>query len=56
MKQRPIRVLCVDDHSFIIEGLLARFELERDLECVGAIPSRPPTTSAGTAPKRGPCS
>lgn len=38
MKQRPIRVLCVDDHSFIIEGLLARFELERDLECVGALP------------------
>ena len=37
MKQRPIRVLCVDDHSFIIEGLLARFELERDLECVGAL-------------------
>jgi DNA-binding NarL/FixJ family response regulator len=27
----------VDDHSFIIEGLLARFELERDLECVGAM-------------------
>jgi DNA-binding NarL/FixJ family response regulator len=27
----------VDDHSFIIEGLMARFELERDLECVGSM-------------------
>jgi two-component system response regulator NreC len=39
MKQRPIRVLCVDDHSFVIEGLLARLDLERDLTCVGALPS-----------------
>jgi two-component system response regulator NreC len=29
----------VDDHSLLIEGLQARFELERDVECVGAMPS-----------------
>jgi DNA-binding NarL/FixJ family response regulator len=29
-----IRVLCVDDHDFIHDGLKARFTLERDLECV----------------------
>ncbi|MHC4413801.1 MAG: response regulator [Planctomycetota bacterium] len=39
MKQRLIRVLCVDDHSFLVEGLSARFELEPDVECVGSIPS-----------------
>ncbi len=33
------RILCVDDHSFLIDGLKARFELEDDLECVGALPS-----------------
>ncbi len=36
---RPIRVLCVDDHSFLVEGLAARFELERDVELVGSLPS-----------------
>ncbi|NNF44105.1 MAG: response regulator transcription factor [Phycisphaerales bacterium] len=35
---KTIRVLCVDDHSFLIEGLRARFELEGDIECVGALP------------------
>jgi DNA-binding NarL/FixJ family response regulator len=31
--------LCVDDHRFLIEGLQARFELEADLEFVGALGS-----------------
>ncbi len=39
MKQSPIRVLCVDDHSFLIEGLAARFDLESDLEFVGSLPN-----------------
>ena len=38
-RSRPIRVLCVDDHSFLVEGLAARFELERDVELVGSLPS-----------------
>ena len=33
----PIRVLCVDDHEFIAEGLAARIASERDLEYVGRI-------------------
>lgn len=37
MKPLSIRILCVDDHAFLIEGLQARFELERDLECVGSL-------------------
>ncbi|MHC4107529.1 MAG: response regulator [Planctomycetota bacterium] len=39
MNKRTIRVLCVDDHSFLVEGLAARFELERDLEQVGSLPN-----------------
>ncbi|MHC4427928.1 MAG: response regulator [Planctomycetota bacterium] len=35
---RPVRILCVDDHSFLIEGVRARLELERDLECAGSLP------------------
>jgi len=35
----PIRVLCVDDHIFLIEGIRARFELEDDIECVGQLES-----------------
>jgi DNA-binding NarL/FixJ family response regulator len=31
----PIRVLCVDDHAFLAEGLQTRLSLERDLEFVG---------------------
>jgi two-component system response regulator NreC len=38
MPATAIRILCVDDHSFLIDGLRARFELEPDLECVGALP------------------
>jgi DNA-binding NarL/FixJ family response regulator len=29
-----IRVLCVDDHAFLIEGLRARLSLEKDIEVV----------------------
>ncbi|MDZ4753950.1 MAG: response regulator transcription factor [Phycisphaerae bacterium] len=34
-----IRVLCVDDHEFLIEGLAARMSLEPDLEYVGRLPT-----------------
>ncbi len=37
MKRAPTRVLCVDDHAFLVEGLQARFELESDIECVGRL-------------------
>jgi len=36
---RTIRVFCIDDHDFIHDGLDARFNLERDLACVGRAPS-----------------
>ncbi|MHC5003027.1 MAG: LuxR C-terminal-related transcriptional regulator [Planctomycetota bacterium] len=39
MNTRPIRILCVDDHGFLIDGLQARFSLEPDLECVGRLPT-----------------
>ena len=38
MKEK-IRILCVDDHAFLIEGLKARFALERDFELVGQLTS-----------------
>lgn len=37
MQKKVIRVLCVDDHAFLIDGLDARFELEHDIECVGRL-------------------
>lgn len=37
MTSRPIRVLCVDDHSFLVDGLEARFSLEDDLILVGKL-------------------
>lgn len=37
MTDQPIRILCVDDHAFLIEGLQVRFDMERDLECVGRL-------------------
>lgn len=37
--KRKIRVLCVDDHDFLVDGLKYRLELEDDLECVGRMPS-----------------
>ena len=36
---RNIRVLCVDDHGFIADGLRARLDLEPDMEFVGSVPS-----------------
>jgi DNA-binding NarL/FixJ family response regulator len=37
MNTRTIRILCVDDHAFLVEGLSARFALERDFELVGRL-------------------
>jgi DNA-binding NarL/FixJ family response regulator len=37
MNMLPIRVLCVDDHAFLVEGLQARFGLVRDIEFVGRL-------------------
>ncbi|MCI0630403.1 MAG: response regulator transcription factor [Phycisphaerales bacterium] len=37
MTNRTIRILCVDDHAFLVEGLNARFALERDFELVGRL-------------------
>lgn len=34
---RPTRVLCVDDHAFVGEGLRSRLALESDLEWVGRL-------------------
>lgn len=39
MTKRSVRILCVDDHSFLVDGLSARFEIERDLEYVGSLPN-----------------
>ena len=32
---KPIRVLCVDDHAFLVAGLRARLEIEDGMEFVG---------------------
>lgn len=37
MEDRKIRVLCVDDHAFLVDGLRARFALEPDIECIGRL-------------------
>ena len=38
MTSKPtIRILCVDDHAFLVEGLIARFTLEPDFEIVGRL-------------------
>lgn len=34
-----IRVMCVDDHAFLVEGLRARISAEQDMEFVGALHS-----------------
>jgi DNA-binding NarL/FixJ family response regulator len=39
MSTLPIRVLCADDHQFLIDGLKARFELESDINLVGSLNS-----------------
>lgn len=37
--EREVRVLCVDDHAVLVQGLKAQFELERGLRLVGHLPS-----------------
>ncbi|MBL0927894.1 MAG: response regulator transcription factor [Phycisphaerales bacterium] len=34
---RRMRVLCVDDHAFLLDGLLTRLGKEPDIECVGTL-------------------
>jgi DNA-binding NarL/FixJ family response regulator len=38
MEQKKIRVLSVDDHAFLAEGLRARLAMEPDMEVVGHLP------------------
>ncbi len=35
MSEEPTRILCVDDHAFVVAGLTARLEFEPDLRVVG---------------------
>jgi NarL family two-component system response regulator LiaR len=35
MASEPVRVLCVDDHAMLGEGLRARLEVEKDMEFAG---------------------
>jgi two-component system response regulator NreC len=39
MLANPKRILCVDDHAFLAEGLKARFEMEPDLQILGWLSS-----------------
>jgi DNA-binding NarL/FixJ family response regulator len=39
MTRAPLRVLCVDDHAFLVEGLRSRLAMERDMEVVGRVES-----------------
>jgi DNA-binding NarL/FixJ family response regulator len=39
MHEGSVRVLCVDDHPFLVEGIRARMELEPKLELVGELTS-----------------
>ena len=39
MTVSPVRILCVDDHAFLVEGMKTRLGLERDLDVVGWIES-----------------
>ncbi len=39
MNKKQIRILCVDDHAFLADGLRTRFELESDLTVVGWLSS-----------------
>ena len=34
-----IRVLCVDDHPVLVEGLKAQFSLDSSVRCIGSLPS-----------------
>ena len=46
MTTAPIRILCVDDHGFLIDGLSARFEIEKDIDFVGSLDSADDLLSA----------
>lgn len=35
----PFRVLCVDDHAVLVEGLRAQFQIDRTIEVVGRLPT-----------------
>jgi len=37
--QRVIRVLCVDDHALLVEGLKAQFAIDEDIVVVGRLPT-----------------
>lgn len=37
MNGKTIKVLCVDDHEFLVEGLRSRLEIEDDMEFVGRL-------------------
>jgi len=39
LTKAPIRVMCVDDHAFLVEGLQARLSMSRDMQFVGRLPS-----------------
>ena len=39
MKKPPIRVLCVDDHAFLVGGLKARLDAEPNMEFAGHLPT-----------------
>lgn len=39
LTRAPIRVFCVDDHAFLVEGLQARLAMARDMEYVGRLGS-----------------
>jgi two-component system response regulator NreC len=46
---RSTRILCVDDHAFVAEGLRARLAMERDLEVVGWVSSADEAVDAAVA-------
>lgn len=38
-RKAPVRVLCVDDHDVLVEGLKAQFAIDGQLRCIGSLPS-----------------
>lgn len=38
-RKDPIRVLCVDDNPGVLNAIAVRLNQERDLQCVGTLPS-----------------
>ena len=45
MQRKTTRVLCVDDHAFLAEGLKTRLNAETDMECVGRLSTADGLTS-----------